>query len=361
MSLARKGMSSFGVALLCGGLLCSGPASAQTVEHAVEDAFWDSVKGCTSAGEVEAYLKEFPKGRYVGAARACLARLRDPVRPPGTAFRDCPECPEMVVVPAGSFTMGSPPGEKGRDSNEGPQRTVTIRKPFAVGRYEVTRGEFARFVATTGYSTGNSCYTYNDDGWNYRSGFGWRNPGYGQTDRDPVTCVNWRDAKAYVSWLSHRTGKRFRLLSEAEWEYAARAGTTTSHYWGNSASVQCNYANAADAAAKKRFGYWTSAQSCNDGAVNTAPVGRYRANRFGLHDMAGNVWEIVEDCWHKDYRGAPSDGRAWTAGGNCVKRVLRGGSWSDGPRDLRAAFRYRYSAGDRIDYNGFRVARTLSP
>ena len=360
MSSVRKRLLRFGAALLCGGLVCSGPASAQTVERAVEDAFWDSVKGCTSAGEVEAYLKEFPKGRYVGAARACLARLQGALGPPGTVFRDCPACPEMVVVPVGSFTMGSPPNEQYRQNNEGPPHRVTITRPFAIGKYEVTRGEFARFVTATGHSAGNFCHTYEGGKWKHRSGRGWRNPGYGQTDRDPVVCVNWHDATTYVSWLSEKTGKRYRLLSEAEWEYAARAGTRASFPWGDDVSVQCSYANGADLAHKDRYGRnW--AAPCRDGHVHTAPAGSFRANRFGLHDMPGNVWEWVEDCWHDNYDGAPSDGRVWTAGGKCGLRVLRGGSWLFYPRNLRAAFRNREPAGYRFVNAGFRVARDRVP
>ena len=361
MSLARKRLLRFGTALLC-GVLCSGPALGQTVERGVEDAFWDSVKGCTSAAEVEVYLEEFPKGRYVGAARACLARLREPSHPPGTVIQDCPACPKMVVLPAGSFTMGSPASERNRRKREGPQHRVTIRRPFAVGRYEVTRGEFARFVAATGHSTDDSCWIWENGRWKSRSNRGWRNPGYSQTNDHPVTCVNWHDAKAYVGWLSRRTGKRYRLLSESEWEYAARAGTTASRYWGDDATAQCGYANGADARLKQRFSNWKrSTASCRDGYVHTAPVGSFAANRFGLHDMHGNVWEWVEDCWHKTYSGAPSDGRAWTSRGDCSRRVLRGGSWFDYPLNLSAAYRFRNSAGVRSNFFGFRVARTLAP
>ena len=325
MSSVRKGMLRFGTALLCGGLLCSGSASAQTVQRAVEDAFWDSVKGCTSAGEVKAYLKEFPKGRYVGAARACLARLRDDSRPSRPVFRDCPECPEMVVVQAGKFTMGSPKGEKGRESDEGPQRRVTIRRPFAVGRYEVTRGEW------------HACQT---------AGVCRRRVGGAGQERHPVTSVNWLDAKTYVIWLSRRTGKRYRLLSEAEWEYAARAGTTTRYHWGD--AIGRNRANCKECGSQ-----W-------DGK-KIAPVGSFLPNGFGLHDMHGNVYEWVEDCWRTNYNGAPSDGRARTKSGNCARRVLRSGSWSSESRYLRAANRNHEPDEKNFNNVGFRVARTLSP
>ena len=162
-----------------------------------------------------------------------------------------------------------------------------------------------------------------------------------------MVCVSWKDAKAYVDWLSGKTGKGYRLLSEAEWEYVARGGTRTSRYWGAGEGGQCEYAN--------------GAASCRDRSVYTAEVGSYRANGFGLHDVLGNVWEWVEDCWHEDYTGAPVDGSAWTSGGECGYRVLRGGSWVAKPRNLRSAIRIRNSTGNRVNFLGFRIARTLTP
>ena len=342
MRLARKGLLRFGAMMLCGGLLCSGPASAQTVQRAVEDAFWDSVKGCTSAGEVEAYLEEFPKGRYVGAARACLVRLQGALGPPGTAFRDCPACPEMVVVPAGSFTRGSPPGEKGRLSWEYPPQRMTVPKPFAIGKYEVTRGEFARFVQETDYrQTPRRCATFEQDRWKWRPKRGWRNPEFWQDDRHPVTCVARDDIEAYLRWLSKRTGKNYRLPSETEWEYAARAGTTSSRYWGDSTEAQCGYANGADLEINEQIGVsiWPVAP-CRDESAYTSRVGRYRANGFGLHDMLGNVWELAGYAMRR--------GR-WVAG-----RALRGGSWFDDPGHLRVAVRLKVALPARDI--GFRVA-----
>ena len=183
--------------------------------------------------------------------------------------------------------------------------------------------------------------------------------GFPQTDRDPAVCVNWADARAYVAWLSEKTGKSYRLLSESEWEYAARGGTRTSRHWGESASGQCGYANGADRTAKGRYSGWTVAE-CDDGHVWTAPVGTFKANGFGLHDVLGNVWEWVEDCWNDSYSGAPSDGSAWESG-NCGRRVLRGGSWVNQPRNLRSAYRLRLVTGLRLSDTGFRVARTLAP
>ena len=277
----------------------------------------------------------------------------------GKVFRDCGECPEMVVVPAGSYLMGSPSTEVGRDDDEGPVHQVVIGEPFAVGVKEVTRGEYMRFVRVTGHSAGDSCWTYEDGEWKDRGGRNWEDPGFGQMDGHPVVCVNWEDAKGYVEWLSRETGEEYRLLSEAEWEYVARGGSGRAWYWGEDG--QCGYANGADRALKGRYSDWKwEVASCNDGHVHTAPVGSFASNGFGLYDVLGNVWEWVEDCWKESYAGAPSDGRAWESG-NCGRRVLRGGSWDDVPWYLRSASRGRDATGNRYDDFGFRVARTLTP
>jgi formylglycine-generating enzyme required for sulfatase activity len=240
------------------------------------------------------------------------------------AFRDCAQCPEMVVIPSGEFTMGSPEGEAGRLPTDGPQHKVTIARPFAVGKYEVTFDEWDACVAA-----GGCAHKPGDQGW-----------GRG---RQPVINVSWEDARAYVSWLSKKTGKPYRLLSEAEWEYAARAGTTTRYPWGDAPGT--NRANFRDSSSQ-----WSNKQ--------TAPVGSFAANPFGLHDMIGNVWEWVQDCWNFSYEGAPGDGRAWESG-DCGLRVERGGSWNYLPEYARAAIRFRIGPGFRDGSVGFRVARTL--
>ena len=291
------------------------------------------------------------------------------VRPnAGDRFRDCPECPEMVVVPGGSFRKGSPPGEQGRDHLEGPVHEVTIAVPFAVGRHEVTVDEFRRFVDETGHLAGSSCHTHEgvdwegwpvelpDSTWGYRLGRNWRKPGFDQSGRHPVVCVSWEDAQAYVAWLSRETGEEYRLLSESEWEYAARAGTTTARPWGEDESGQCRYANGADASAKERYLDWPAA-SCRDGHVKTAPAGSFAPNDWGIHDMLGNVWEWTEDC-PNGYLGALSDGGA-SESGDCSRRVLRGGSWYAEPGELRSANRDAFTTRDRAANLGFRVVRTL--
>ncbi|MGO9605899.1 MAG: SUMF1/EgtB/PvdO family nonheme iron enzyme [Candidatus Binataceae bacterium] len=241
----------------------------------------------------------------------------------GRTFRDCEYCPQMRTVPAGVFTMGSPSSEPRRHDNEGPQHRVTIGYTFAVGKFPVTRDEYARFASES------------------RRDSRWQNPGFAQTGNDPVVEVNWHDAKAYVAWLSEKTGHLYRLLSESEYEYLERAGTNTAYWWGDNAKDLCSRADVSEC---DHFG--------------TVPVGSYAANAFGLYDMAGNVWEWTEDCWHNSYAKAPEDGTAWMTGA-CDRRVLRGGSWNAHARSLRSADRDADGANVRVGDNGFRVARTL--
>ena len=332
--------------------------------------FWQSVLQMDTVAAYEEYERQYPNGRFSGLSRVRRAELSATGDPPtveapalgrryadGEVFRDCPTCPELVVIPAGEFRMGSPGSEEGRRDTEGPQLRVRVER-FALGRYEVTRGEYAAFVAATGRD-GDRCRALNGTSWEWSDGASWRSPGFPQTDEDPAVCVSWDDARAYARWLSGETGRRYRLPSEAEWEYAARASTSTSRYWGAGPSGQCGNANGADAAGKQRFRGWTWAVSCNDGRVFTAPVGTFAANPFGLFDMLGNVWEWVEDCWHDSYQGAPSDARAWTSSGDCGRRVVRGGSWSTYAGYLRPGARFGSSTANRTYDQGFRVSRTL--
>jgi len=292
-------------------------------------------------------------------------------RRPGTVFQDCPDCPRMVVIPAGDFTMGSPASEAGRGVDEGPQRQVSIAQPFALGRSEVTVAEFRRFVEESGFKTeaerdtraqGCSGFVYADPAAGNAAPpavTSWRSPGLAQAqiDSHPVLCVSWNDARAYAQWLSRKTGRRYRLPTEAEWEYAARAGSSTARYWGDDADQACRFANVAD---QSRFQTWGFGQKheCTDGHYFTAPAGGYLPNRFGLYDMIGNVWEWTEDCWNASYAGAPSDGNASTDG-DCAQRVCRGGSWSTVPRFARSATRYKNPADYRDNLTGFRLVRTL--
>jgi len=238
--------------------------------------------------------------------------------------------PETVLIPVGTFQMGAPEAESKREGTEdwdkdaSPMHEVTIAKPFWLGKYPVTRGEFAAFAADTG-----------------RDGEPWASPGFAQDDRHPVVRVSHADALAYLGWPSQKTGQTWRLPSEAEWEYAARAGTTTARYWGNAAGKPGEHAHFAS----------------SDG---TCPAGSFPPNRFGLHDMLGNVWEWTADAWHDNYRGAPADGSVWMAAGE-ADRVVRGGSWRNVARAVRAAGRNHYAPANRYGDFGFRPARVQGP
>jgi len=264
---------------------------------------------------------------------------------PGAVFKDCDVCPEMVVIPAGSFTMGSPASEPERISDEGPQHQVTIARQFAAGKFEVTFDEWDVCVRESGCD-----HNPGDSGW-----------GRG---RRPVMNVSWDDAKQYVQWLSRKTGRSYRLLTEAEWEYVARAGTTTAFSWGNSITPQqanyntkVSYASYTGSPGRDQDAYASFDRLFEASCRQTVPVDSYAPNAFGLYDVHGNVWEWTEDCWNASYTGAPTNGNAWT-GGDCGGRVLRGGSCSSSPRDLRSAVR-RYTTASIRDFSfGFRVARS---
>jgi len=275
----------------------------------------------------------------------------------GHIFRDCPDCPEMVVIPSGSLAMGSPDSEDGRGDDEGPVHQVNITS-FALGRTEITRGQFAEFVKSSGYITGDKCWTLENGTYEERKG-DWREPGYPQDDNHPVACINWNDALAYAEWMSQKTGKQYRLPTEAEWEYAARGNTKTARYWGVNPDEACGYANGADKTAQATIQGATSwsVHHCTDGFAYTAAVARFKPNAYGLYDMLGNVWEWTEDSYHDSYNGAPTDGSAWQGGG--AKRVLRGGSWNNSPRNVRAAVRNMDNPEIRFSSFGFRLARTL--
>ena len=245
----------------------------------------------------------------------------------GETFKDCSECPEMVVVPAGSFMMGSPEDEVGRTYFEGPQHRVTFSQSFAIGKYAVTFDEWNACVADRGCDG----YQPSDSSW-------------GRGKR-PVVNVSWKDAQAYVVWLKRKTGRDYHLPSEAQREYATRAGTTTPFWWGATiTNDQANFTN--DGGRRGQFPY------------QTAPVDTFQPNPWGLFQVHGNVFEWTEDCWKDDYKDAPTDGSAWTSN-DCASRVTRGGSWETFPRYLRSAYRERYIAVNRSPRYGFRVARKL--
>ena len=254
-------------------------------------------------------------------------------REPGRRFRDCPVCPEMVVVPWGDFEMGSPSDEIQRDNDEALPHQVGIIEPFAVGVFEVTFQEWDACVK------GGGCKDRP------------RDMGWGRGDR-PVITVSWHDARAYVEWLSEKTQHHYRLLSEAEWEYVARAGTTGPFHTGSTISTdQANYDG------NRVYGPGDKGEFRRQ----TLPVGSFAPNAFGLHDVHGNVWEWVHDCWHDHYSNTPDDGRARERDEDCSQGVVRGGSWMREPQYLRSANRMSRPATFHSQDIGFRVARTFGP
>jgi len=287
------------------------------------------------AAAFAAYRVLAPSGVPAAGPAAEIKRANPGVAPPpadraqpdrmaANNFRDCPQCPELVRIPAGRFQMGSTPNDDSADEDETPRHDVTIAKPFALGKYEVTFAEWEVCVRAKACTNPG-----NDNDW-----------GRG---RQPVVSVTWNDAKQYVAWLSRETGKKYRLPSEAEWERAARAGKATRYAWGN--EIGSNRANC---------------ESCGsqwDGK-RTAPVGSFPANEYGLHDMAGNVWEWVEDCWSDNHRGAPADGKPRLTG-QCERRVMRSGSWNNHPNNVRPAAREPMAPENESYDIGFRLAREL--
>lgn len=336
-----------------------------------ELTFWDSIKDSKDASDYEAYLQAYPKGRFAALARARIARLRavnpkvevpapkpapapkaQPTVPPApkaaerpappagapaaappklaagevppaaanlTEIHDCKECPTLISLPPGSFIMGS----NTDDLSERPAHRVTIANGFAIGKLEVTMEQWEACVGA------GACARISANG----------NPAKDAPMRD----VSWDDAQQYVKWLAKTTGKAYRLPTEAEWEYAARGGTATRYWWGQ--SMRAGTANC---------------KECGDPWNATAPAtaGSFAANPYKLHDMNGSVWEWVADCWHNSYKGAPADGHAWDEP-ICRVRVIRGGSWRDGAAYMMSTTRFKYDASVRQNQNGFRVARDL--
>ena len=286
-------------------------------------------------------------------------------------FRDCRNCPEMVVIPSGAFLMGAPASEKGSSSLERPVHRVDV-PAVAVGRFDVTRDEWAAFVRVTHRPTEPGCAFTGRPGPFVDPNGSWSSLGFKQTGRDPVVCITWRDAGDYAAWLSRRTGKHYRLLSEAEWEYAARAGTRTTYYWGNTPDHRfANYG--------PDTGYGKGVVKGRDRWIYTSPVGSFPPNRFGLYDMSGNVLQFVADCLGT-YDVTPRDGSPYTENislkldgdlaelsgtRSCSYRIARGGDWGDPPEEFRAGFRNFGPPPPATLENfrsgglGFRVARDL--
>lgn len=281
----------------------------------------------------QSYIDAFPTGESVAAA---LQAVDDLTLRPGKTFRDCPDCPTMVVVPAGSFWQGSDEQLAGTLQKETPRRMVTIAEPFAVGMYEVTLAQWDACAAAAGCSTRPG-----DNGWG--------------RDTRPAIMVSWNDAVEFAAWLSQKTGQAYGLPSESQWEYAARAGEESDWLGGDPRAI-CEYGNIAGSESGLR---WQHPGCADPAALETLPVGSLRANAFGLHDVIGNVAEWTLDCLNLSYLDAPADGSAWGRG-ICSSRMTRGGSWFTGTRDIRLPARFNLKNGDRNDFTGFRVVRKVA-
>ena len=278
------------------------------------------------------------------------------------SFRDCTQCPLMVSIPAGKFVMGAEGGEEGRP--EGPPHPVAIRKAFAAGQFEVTQGQYAQFALVTRRGvTERGCSRWYPAERTIKldASLDWRNPGYGREPAldEPVVCISWKDASDYVGWLAKRTGKRYRLLSEAEWEYIAHAGASSLYAWGDNPKDACQYGNVYDVT-----GYDASLLvpivDCADGYHGVAPVGKFKPNAFGLYDVIGNVWEWTADCVRLPYAAdVPLDGTAYQVQGACELRAVRGGSWRTHMFRQRPTWRGKDPENRVSSIFGLRVARDL--
>ena len=379
------------------------PAQPQLSEAALE---WDHVKDSQSIAALEGFKARFKGdpvyGPLVEERLAILIGPKDPspqgdpIPPAGPAgckgaqvkvgseakclkfgdgFQDADIAPPMVVVPPGQFLMGSStseianlkkenPNDSETFDREGPQSLVHMAKAFAVGRSHVTKGQFAAFVAASGYKIESGCRMWSGEEWTFHADYDWKSPGYVQTDDYPVVCVTYLDAKAYVDWLSRETGANYGLLSEAQAEYATRATTEATpqpaYSFGDEEKDVCANGNTADLSGKAKFPGWKDFGNCTDGWVFTAPVGSFKPNRFGLYDVHGNVWTWTADCWSATNAGSADDGSART-NGDCSRRPVRGGSWNLDPHDARSASRYWNSLDFRGNHLGFRVMRVISP
>lgn len=319
------------------------PKSAQRTRAA--GAHLSGLKGRSVAPVTPEPLPAPQEGPTPAPAPQMLVELAASSEEP-KEFQDCKDCPAMVPIAPGTFQMGSDDVV-----NESPAHTVKIGYSFAVSKFPITRGQWRQYLTDSGRSSSNNCsgWAIGSVSFEPRRQYTWLNPGFDQEDDHPVVCVLWQEAKAYAAWLSQKTSHDYRLLSEAEYEYVTRAGSAKSYAWGPSSDEQCAYANGADTSAR----WWPLAASCHDGYVFTSPVGKFRANAFGLYDTVGNVWSWTEDCLIS-YKDAPGDGSA-SGSGDCRQRVVRGGCWSSAPDQLRSA--YRSASGHSGANLGFRLAR----
>ncbi len=338
------------------------PPDPATVELSV----WDSVKNSDNPADFEEYLRQYPQGRFAVLAKNKIKHLQQiaadvvrvkPADIPSTSPKPNSNLADfgidMVRIPAGEFWMGSDDSDKEAFDNEKPKHKVTVRA-FSLAKYEVTREQYAAFVKDRGYPSGPSCWSLKNGSWGEQSGADWRKPGFAQDDKHPAVCISLTDALAYIEWLNGKTGQTFRLPTEAEWEYAARAGSETTRYWGDNPDDACQYANVADQTAKQAFSGWT-VHNCSDGYAYTAPVGSFKPNDFLLYDMLGNAWEWTCSAYQVKYSGGEK--KCISNNDATSRRVVRGGSWDSDVRYARSAYRFRLSPGYRYFNQGFRLAQ----
>lgn len=289
---------------------------------------------------------------------------------PGDVIQDCDDCPRVVVIPADKFTMGTPVGayEVNEESGEGPPIRIAIAHSYAIGETEVTIGQFEAFVDATGYDAGTGCDVIRDGGYEDPDA-SWRKPVQPKRAKDnhPVSCIDFAASVAYADWLTEVTGHRYRLPSESEWEFAARAGSAAPRPWGAnnsfegvSISLTCEHANAYDVESQKDYTFAWPYARCSDGFADVAPVASFAKSDYGLYDMMGNLWERVQDCYTASYWGRPRDEKAWEWVGGCERRVVRGGGWYSRPTNVRPARRASGSVEGRGNDLGFRVVRELN-
>ena len=310
------------------------------IDEIEEAAAWQVAMAADSKASYQTYLDTYRDGKWAQEARSRIAELAE-----ATRF-ERENLPEMVAIPAGRFLMGSPESEDGED-DEGPQKWIEL-EGFSLSSTEITLGQFKAFIDATNHEMGTSCWVWEGE-WEAKDGVDWQSPGFSQDLDHPVTCVSWDDAQAYVAWVNSNTDGGYGLPSEAQWEYAARAGTTTAFSTGDQITTdQANFDG----------NYTYNGSSTGIYREQTVVVGSFEPNAWGLYDMHGNVWEWTQDCWNQDLSNHPSNGAAMESG-DCGRRVLRGGSWLNEPRFLRAANRSRNSTTKRYYYNGFRLLKTL--
>jgi len=335
-----------------GGVAALAPpvAPVPPAAQAVGDGADDDDGGATAAPAGGVACVAPPRQRKAGAGK----RNGDAPQ----VFHDCPTCPTMRAVPAGVFEMGSADSEPLKRKNELPRHHVTL-SAFAVSQHEVTWGEFEAFVLATRRPLPGACRAWDAsrNAWANIAGLTWEDPGYPQTDKHPAVCVSWEDARDYAAWLAATTGRPYRLPSETEWEYLARAGKQVANPWAAVPREACGHGNLADET-EEGGSAWANRHACRDGHWFSSPVGTFRANDFGIFDVLGNVWEWVEDCWNTGYAGTPADDRAMTCG-DCARRILRGGAWNTRPDSVRFAYRGFAQTGRRATNIGFRVVRDL--